>query len=31
MALQCKAADFLIRRGFDSDSVRAAIRSRTGD
>lgn len=31
MALQRKAADFLIRRGFDSDSVRAAIRSRTGD
>ena len=30
-ALQRKAADFLIRRGFDSDSVRAAIRSRTGD
>ena len=25
MALQRKAADFLIRRGFDSDSVRAAI------
>ncbi len=31
MALQRKAADFLIRRGFDSDGVRAAIRSRTGD
>lgn len=27
MALQRKAADFLIRRGFDGDSVRVAIRS----
>lgn len=27
MVAQRKAADFLLRRGFDSDSVRAAIRS----
>jgi regulatory protein len=27
LAVQRKAADFLLRRGYDSDSVRAAIRS----
>ena len=26
LALQRKAADFLVRRGFDGDSVRAALR-----
>jgi regulatory protein len=31
MPLQRKAADFLIRRGFDSDSVRAAIRALPAD
>lgn len=31
MSLQRRAADFLIRRGFDCDSVRAAIRSLPAD
>jgi len=31
IALRRKAADFLIRRGFDGDSVRCAIRQRPDD